>query len=152
MLYDPLLTSKGKPRKRAPPIQLNQRPFSNSNITAKDFWSEYKYGRNGLPSLESLELAYGTKWRTDTKFKRCDGRSGTALKAGWSQRLPIYTYIEFLIQKKGFSEDEALACIEEVFGRSRGSKANKPNLQFCKVEFIELWGKAELKKGELVVP
>jgi hypothetical protein len=150
-LYDPLLTSKGKPRKRAPPIQLNQPPFSHSNITAKDFWSEYKYGRNGLPSLESLELAYGTKWRSDTKFKRSDGRSGTALKAGWSQRLPIYTYIEFLIQKKGYSEDEALACIEEVFGRSRGSNANKPNLQFCKLEFIKLWGNVQLKKGDLVV-
>jgi hypothetical protein len=30
------------------------------------------------------------------------------LKATWSCRLPIYAYMEFLIQKKGLSEDETL--------------------------------------------
>jgi hypothetical protein len=150
-LYDPFFNSKGQPRKRAPPKQLNERPFSDSNLTARDFWYEYKYGTNGLPSLESLELKFGTKWRSDRMFKRSDGQSGTTLKATWSYRLPIYTYMEFLIQKKGYSEDAALELIQEVFRTNRSTLANKPNLASCKKEFVKLWGKVDLKRGILVV-
>jgi hypothetical protein len=97
--YGPVTNTKGEPRRRAPPLKLNHRPFSDSNITARDFWMEYKYGTNGNPSLESLEREHGTKWRSYVKFKRLDGKSGTSLKATWSYRLPIYAYMEFLIYK-----------------------------------------------------
>jgi hypothetical protein len=148
--YDPVTNTKGEPRKRAPPLKLNHRPFSDSNITARDFWIEYKYGTNGHPSLESLERDFGTKWRSDVNFKRSDGKSGTSLKATWSYRLPIYAYIEFLIQMKGFAEDDALLCIEEIFQSNRSNKANKPNLASCKKDFVRRWGKVDLKKGVLV--
>jgi hypothetical protein len=113
--YGPVTNTKGEPCKRAPPLKLNHRTFSDSNITARDFWIEYKYRTNGQPSLESLEREHGTKWRSDVKFKHSDGKSGTSLKATWSYRLPIYAYMEFLIQMKGFTEDAALMCIEEIF-------------------------------------
>jgi hypothetical protein len=125
--FDPVTNTKGEPRKRAPPLKLNHRPFSDSNIIARDFWIKYKYGTNGNPSLESLEREHGTKWRSDVKFKRSDGKSGTSLKATWSYRLPIYAYMEFLIQMKGFTEDDALMCIER-----RSNKANKLDLASCK--------------------
>jgi hypothetical protein len=95
--YDPVTNTKGEPRKQAPPLKLNHCPFSDSNITARDFWIEY-----------NLEREHGIKWRSDVKFKRLDGKSGTSLKATWLYRLPINAYMEFLIQMKGFTEDNAL--------------------------------------------
>jgi hypothetical protein len=148
--YKPVTNTKGEPRKRAPPLKLNHRPFSDYNITARDFWIEYKYGTNGQPSLESLEREHGTKWRSDVKFKRSNGKSGTSLKATWLYHLPIYAYMEFLIQMKGFKEDAALMCIEEIFQTNHSNKANKPNLASCKKDFLRRWGKVDLKKGVLV--
>jgi hypothetical protein len=148
--YDPVTNTKGEPGKRAPPLKLHQRPCSDSNISARDFWFEYKYGMSGHPSLESLKMEHGTKWRSDVKFKRSDGKAGTSLKATWSSRLPIYAYMEFLIQMKGFSEEEALISLEESFCSNRSDKANKPNLASCKKDFVRRWGKVDLKKGVLV--
>jgi hypothetical protein len=148
--YDPITNPKGEPCKRAPLLKLIHRPFSDSNITARDFWIEYKYGTNGNPSFESLEREHGTKWRSEVQFKRSDGKSGTSLKAMWSYRLPICAYMEFLIQMKGFTEDDALMCIEEFFLSNRSNKANKPNLASCKKDFVRRWGKVNLKKGVLV--
>jgi hypothetical protein len=106
--YDSVTNTKGEPHKRAPLLKLHHRPFSDSNTSARNFWFEYKYGTNGHPSLESLKMEHGTKWRSDVKFKRSDGKSGTSLKATWLSCLPIYAYMEFIIQRKGFSEEEAL--------------------------------------------
>jgi hypothetical protein len=149
--YDPVFNTKGEPRKRAPPQHLWHRPFSDSNLTARDFWNEYKYGTNGLPSLESLELRYGTKWRSDRNFKRSDGQCGTTLKSTWSSRLPVYAYMEFLTQMQGHTEEAALELIEDVFRSNRRKTANKPNLSACKKDFVRLWGKVDLKKGLLIV-
>jgi hypothetical protein len=148
--YDPVTNTKGEPRKRAPPLKLRHRPFSDSNISARDFWFEYKYGTNGHRSLESLKMEHGTKWRSDVKFKHSDGKAGTSLKATWSSRLPIYAYMEFLIQMKGFLEEEALISVGEIFRSNRSDKANKPNLASCKKDFVRRWGKVDLKKGVLV--
>jgi hypothetical protein len=65
--YDRQKTTNGQDRKRAPALPVLHRPFSCSNISARNFWFEYKYGLNGGPSLESQELI-GSKWRSDTVF------------------------------------------------------------------------------------
>jgi hypothetical protein len=64
--------------------------------------------------------------------------------------LPIYAYMEFLIQMKGFLEEEALISVGEIFRSNRSDKANKPNLASCKKDFVRRWGKVDLKKGVLV--
>jgi hypothetical protein len=131
-------------------LKLNHNPFSGSNISAPDFWIKDKYGTNEHPSLESLKREHGTKWRSDVKFKRSDGKSHTSLKATWSYRLPIYAYKEFLIQIKRFSANKALLSIEESFRSNRSTKANKPDLASCRKDFVRTQGKADLKKGVLV--
>jgi hypothetical protein len=99
----------------------------------------------------SPEREHGTKWRSDVKFKRLDGKSGTSLKATWSYRLPVYAFmVGFLIQMKGFTEDDALMCIEQIFQSNQSNKATKPNLASCKKDFLSRWGKVNLKKGVLV--
>jgi hypothetical protein len=40
--YNPVTNTKGEPRKQAPPLKMNQCPFSDSSITARAFWIEYK--------------------------------------------------------------------------------------------------------------
>lgn len=35
-----------------------------------DVWEEYRYGRNGNPSLESVEVRWGPRWRRDYKVQR----------------------------------------------------------------------------------
>jgi hypothetical protein len=134
--YDPVSNPKGESRKCAPPLKLLHRSFSDFNISARNFCFEYKYGTNGYPSLESFEMEHGTKWRSDVKFKRLDGKAGTSLKASWSSRLPIYAYMVFLFQMKGFLEEEALISVEEIFCSSPSEKANKPNLASCKKDFL----------------
>jgi hypothetical protein len=80
--------------------------------------------------------------RLDVTFKRLDGKAGTSLKATWLSHLPIYAYMEFLIQMKGFSEEEALISFEESFCSNRSDKANKPNLASCKKDIVRRWGRS----------
>jgi hypothetical protein len=136
--YDQLKTLKGLDRKRAPATPVLNRPFSSSNITARDYWQEYRYGLNGGPSLQSLE-ATGSKWRSDTLLKRVDGKKGTCLKAAWSMQKPIYEFIERLIDS-GKSEDESIELIQEVFDRFVYRHSGKAKLNECKKEFHLLWG------------
>jgi hypothetical protein len=79
-----------------------------------------------------------------------NGKAGTSLKATLSYRLPIYAYMEFLIQKKGLPEDAALELIQEIFNKNKGKHSNKPNLGRCKKDFRNKWGNSTLKKGLLV--
>ena len=137
--YNSKMNVKGKKRLHKPPSPVLNRPFSMSNVTASDYWTEFKYGVNGYPSLESLELAHGSKWRSDTVFARVDGRKGTSLKASWSLQKPIYIYIEFHIQA-GKSEEEALELIQGVFDRFSYRHSGRPKLNECKNEFVTIWG------------
>jgi hypothetical protein len=139
--FNPLVNSKGKKRKHCPPSPVLNRPFSNSNLTAQDYWMEYKYGVNGHPSLESLELAHGSKWRSDTVFSRVDGKKGTSLKAAWLLQRPIYFFIQYHIDS-GQSEQESLLLIQEVFDRLSYRHSGKPKLKECKKDFIRMWGVA----------
>jgi hypothetical protein len=109
------------------------------NVTALDYWIQFKYGVNGGPSLESLELAHGSKWRSDTAFSRVDGRKGTSLKASWSLQKPIYLYIEYHMLS-GKTEDEALQLIQGVFDRLCYRHSGRPKLNECKKEFVNIWG------------
>jgi hypothetical protein len=59
--------------------------------------------------------------------------------------------MDFLIQMKGFTEDDALmSCIEQIFQSKQSNKANKPNLASCKKDFVSKWDRVDLKKGVLV--
>jgi hypothetical protein len=137
--YNSKLNSKGKKRLHKPPSPVLNRPFSLSNISATDYWTEYKYGVNGCPSLESMELAHGSKWRSDTKYARVDGRQGTSLKASWSLQKPIYMYIEYHMVG-GKSEGEAIQLIQDVFDRLSYRHSGRPKLNECKKEFVNIWG------------
>jgi hypothetical protein len=137
--YNTSQNSKGKPRKHRPPFPVLNRPFSSSNVTAYDFWLEYKYGVNGSPSLENLELTFGSKWRSDTMFACAGGKTGTSLKAAWSLRKPVYSYIAAHIQS-GLSEEEALSLIQDVFDEYSYKNSGKPKLSDCKKEFVTRWG------------
>jgi hypothetical protein len=128
-LYDKQVTTKGKARKRAPHQSIQDRPFSALNITARDFWTEYKYGQNqGLP-LEQLETQYGSKWQSDSRYTRADGSTGTSLKSAWSLQKPISDYIEFLLAN-GKAEEEALDVVQEIFDQNSW-KSGKPKLSVC---------------------
>jgi hypothetical protein len=137
--YNSKLNSKGKKRLHKPPSPVLNRPFSLSNVTATDYWTEFKYGVNGGPSLESLELSHGSKWRSDTAYARVDGRKGTSLKASWSLQKPIYMYIEHHISL-GKSEEESIQLIQDVFDRLRYRHSGRPKLNECKKEFVNIWG------------
>jgi hypothetical protein len=132
-------TSKGKDQQHAPSLTVLNRPFSSSNITAFDFWCEYKYGSNSKPSLESLELQHGSEWRSDALHKQLDGKRGTSLKAAWSLHKSVYHYMEFHIDS-GKTKEESLEIIQEVFNRFKYQRSGKPKLRECKLEFLLLWG------------
>jgi hypothetical protein len=136
--FDPAKNSKGFLRKKAPPQKVINRPFSSSNITALDYWNEYFYGSPGKMPLKTLEETQGSSWRSDGKFKRLDGKKGTALKAGWSLQKPIYEYLEFLMLS--FTEDVALSMVQDVFDLFPYKHSKKPNLAKCKKEFTCRWG------------
>lgn len=142
--FNPLVNSKGKKRKHCPPSPVLNRPFSSSNLTAHDYWMEYKYGVNGHPSLESLESAHGSKWRSDTAFSRVDGKKGTSLKAAWSLQRPIYYFIQYHMDS-GQSEQDALLLIQEVFDRFSYRHSGRPKLKECKKEFVSKWGGTDVE-------
>jgi hypothetical protein len=86
-----------------------------------------------------MELAHGSKWRSDTKYARVDGRQGTSLKASWSLQKPIYMYIEYHMVG-GKSEGEAIQLIQDVFDRLSYRHSGRPKLNECKKEFVNIWG------------
>lgn len=57
------ITPSSDPNK--PPIVV---PSSLDSVA--DVWEEYRYGRNGNPSLESVEVRWGPRWRRDYKVQR----------------------------------------------------------------------------------
>jgi hypothetical protein len=140
--FDPVNNSKGLLRKKAPPQKVINRPFSSSNISALDFWNEYQYGSPGKMPLKDLEEMHGSSWRSDSKFKRLDGKKGTALKAGWSLQKPIYDYLQFLMLS--YKEDVAVSMVQEVFDLFPYKHSKKPILVQCKKEFIRRWGLLQL--------
>jgi hypothetical protein len=133
--YDKELTKKGKPRQRAPHESIQDRPFSSQNITAKDFWMEYQYGRNKGYPLKQLETEHGAKWRSDKLYKRVDGTPGTSLKAAWCLQKPLYEIIEFVVGQ-GTEEDVALTIVQEIIDRTAW-KSGKPNFGACRKHFRE---------------
>jgi hypothetical protein len=136
--FDPAKNLEGFLRKKAPPQKVINRPFSSSNLTAHNFWNEYFYGSPGKMPLKTLEETQGSSWRSDGKFKRLDGKKGTALKAGWSLQKPIYEYLEFLMIS--YTEEVAFSMVQDVFDLFPYKHSKKPNLGKCKKEFISHWG------------
>jgi hypothetical protein len=136
--FDPAKNSKVFFCKKAPPQKVINWPFSSSNFTAHNFWIEYFYGSPGKMPLKTLEETQGSSWRSDGKFKRLDGKKGTALKAGWSMQKPISKYLEFLMIS--YTEEVALSMVQDVFDLFPYKQSKKPNLGKCKKEFISRWG------------
>jgi hypothetical protein len=137
--YDPAKNSKGFAHKKAPPQKVTNRPFSGDNISALDYWNEFYHGSSGKPALNVLEEAYGSTWRSDSKFKRLDGKKGTALKSAWPLQKPIYDYMDLLMDTH--PEDVAVAMIQEVFDLFLYKHSKRPNLaNKCKKEFFRRWG------------
>ena len=88
------------PRKKARLEPKNTSAFesimSYENITLSDFWDEYYRGRNGKPSLLSLEKE-GMCWRRDEPGK-------TVNKKAWCQRVPIYNLMHHYMDVLHMSE------------------------------------------------
>lgn len=115
----PALTKKGKPRKNGNYVKrVEQKASSDDSIplvrmtddnrTVADFWTEYKYGLNCQPALKDMERDYGAKWRKDDHGKK-------AKAMAWARRKPIYSIIEFNIDKLKMPEAEAVAAVQKVF-------------------------------------
>jgi hypothetical protein len=132
--FDPAKNSKGFLRKKAPPQKVIHQLFSSSNLTVHNFWNKYFYGSPGKMPLKTLEETQGSSWHSDGKFKRLDGKKGTALKAGWSLQKPIYEYLEFLMIS--FTEEVALSMVQDVFDLFPYKHSKKPNLGKCKKELL----------------
>jgi hypothetical protein len=137
--YNPVKNSKGFARKKPPTQKVINHPFSSgNNISALDYWNEFYHGSPGKAALNVLEEAYGSTWRSDSKFKRLDGKKGTALKPAWSLQKPIYDYMDLLMNTH--PEDVAVAMIQEVFDLFPYKHSKRPNLAKCKKDFFCRWG------------
>ncbi len=76
-----------------------------------------------------METEHGSKWRSDSRYTRLDGSTGTSLKAAWSLQKPIYDFIEYLI-RTGKAEEEALTVVQDMFDQNSW-KSGKPKLPVC---------------------
>jgi hypothetical protein len=118
---------------------VDNKPFSTSNVTAQDYWKEWKFGVNSKPSLESLECK-GTEWRSDRnkRFQREDGSFGSAIKVAWSKQKPIYSAITYMIDEKNMSESEAIHVVQHIFDIHKYRKSGKPDLAKCQAFLREI--------------
>jgi hypothetical protein len=118
------LTTKGLKRSRA--VNTSRHSLcnngmillTNDNTTAREFWDEFQYGRNGGPVIRELEDK-SKEWRSDPKR--------SSMKACWSNRSPIYNYIIYLMSL-GDPELIAVEETQKVFDEIGHSKKNKPQL------------------------
>jgi hypothetical protein len=125
------------PKKRSYQLVQNK-PFSSSNVTAADYWREWKSGVNGNPSLESLE-ASSTSWRSDKRFKREDGSYGTAIKVAWSKQLPLYKAITYLIDTHQLGDDVAIERVQNILNANKYKKSGKADLSKCKPFLVAIY-------------
>ena len=114
----------GSPRRRQTPVKRlfffgNKYVMSEENVTAKDFWDEYKKGINGQKSIEYLEKNE-PGWRKDPPGK-------TSFRSFWQRRSYIYKLIEVKITG-GATEEEAVAFVQEMFNQ-RLARTGKPILK-----------------------
>ncbi len=80
--------------------------YSAAN-TVLDIWQEYKYGKDGNQSIESLDAQWGPRWRPEPKNR-----------TWYSRRKIVWDKIKELIHD-GLSEEDALAEVERMrAGRS----------------------------------
>jgi hypothetical protein len=76
-----------------------------------------------------LETEHGSEWRSDSRYTRLDGSTGTSLKPAWLLQKPIYKLIEYLL-RTGKGEVEALIVVQEMFDQNSW-KSGKPKLPVC---------------------
>jgi hypothetical protein len=119
--------SKGEQRKRKAGVALMKRPFSFENVTAAQYWQEWRYGLNGNVPLKEMEKQEKGKWRSDKLYPKEDGTTGGTLKAAWSTRKPIHEAIEKMIES-GVNEAEAVATVQRLMNRHSKS-GTKPRIQ-----------------------
>jgi hypothetical protein len=129
---------RGKPLKHAYHL-VDKKPFSTSNITALEYWNEWKCGVNSNPSLELLEIK-GTEWKSDKNkhFKREDGTFGIAIKVVWSKQRPIYTAIADLMEHEQMPMSAAVQVVQSIFDEQKYKKSGEPDLNECKPFLVTL--------------
>lgn len=76
----------------------------------RDAWEEYRYGRNGNPSVESLNAAWGPRWRTHN----------SSIQMWYSRRKVIYDKVKELMAD-GLDE---MAAVNEVEAMRRDKSMN----------------------------
>jgi len=146
-------TSNGNLRKDIPPrsnyvkLVKGNAPFSQNNVTALDFWTEYKHGSNGIyggRSLESLENEHGTRWRS-----WCSG----VYKMEWWGRNMMHEFIEWNM-RDGATEDDAVAVAQEIMQEVLNSKKKDKSvtartvLKECAPKFKAAMNKLATKENE----
>ena len=82
--------------------------------SAREYWDEFQYGLNGAVPLKDMEAKYGASWRSDTILQKTKGIKTSALRTGWSKRLPIYSLIIHRMAN-GTTEMAAVEEVEQVF-------------------------------------
>jgi hypothetical protein len=117
---------------------IEKKPFSSSNLTASDYWNEWKTGVNGNPSLESME-SNGPDWRSDKRYRRDDGSYGTAIKVAWSKQLPLYKAIAHLIKVDNMETRDAIDHVQSILDSNKYHKSGKPDLGKCKPHLVAIY-------------
>lgn len=104
-----ILPADSKPQgkvelKIIPSVLPNEPPIVEPSRldTVQEVWQEYRYGHNGNPSLQSLDVLWGARWRPDQKLRLWYGRRKAILDQ-------IKTYIA-----DGIDEDTAVAEVEKL--------------------------------------
>lgn len=90
--------------KMTPSLVPNEPPIVEPSglETVQELWEEYRYGRNGNPSLESLDARWGPRWR-----------AGARMQTWYSKRKAILNKITQYIAD-GIDEQTAVAELEKM--------------------------------------
>ena len=104
-------------------------PFSVDNLTAEDFWIEYKHGTNGIQtdgrSLESLEKEYGCRWRSPKMY-----HNNVLVQNRWIRRNALYKFIQQKIDD-GESEKRAVKAAQAIF-QERLDRSKDKSVSDCR--------------------
>ena len=129
-----MLTQGGEPIPKRPRLNLGSTNavydsvFCLENITLCDYWEEHYRGRNGKPSLMSLERG-GIEWRRDSPGKTASN------KKSWCMRVPIYNLMHYHMDTLNMSEEEALEAVQVEFAKVPKISRGKPNAHSLRIMF-----------------
>jgi hypothetical protein len=79
----------------------------DNNQTLRDYWNQYKYGTESIPSLQWLEENTNKKWRRDIKLIGQE-KKACASRVWWNIRVPIYNLMHYYLDILCLTEEAAL--------------------------------------------